>query len=127
MKTIIVLAVVVAFALGAPQAVDDSRNAQILRYETDNIGVDGYRYAFETSDGISRQEEAELKNAGTENEAFRSRLLQLGGLPMVRPTPSTSLLMRMVTNPKVLTCPKPKVCQCRERATKPPNIALNAT
>uniref|UniRef100_A0A1L8E3C3 Putative cuticular protein 26 rr-1 family n=1 Tax=Nyssomyia neivai TaxID=330878 RepID=A0A1L8E3C3_9DIPT len=74
MKTIIVLAVVVAFALGAPQqAVDDSRNAQILRYETDNIGVDGYRYAFETSDGISRQEEAELKNAGTENEAISVR------------------------------------------------------
>ncbi|XP_059616146.1 flexible cuticle protein 12-like [Phlebotomus argentipes] len=73
MKTIIILAVVVAFALGAPQAVDDSRNAQILRYETDNIGVDGYRYAFETSDGISRQEEAELKNVGTENEAISVR------------------------------------------------------
>lgn len=29
--------------------------------------------SFETSDGISRQEEAELKNAGTENEAISVR------------------------------------------------------
>jgi len=42
MKTIIVLAALVAVALSA--AVD-SKNAQILRYENDNIGVDGYKFA----------------------------------------------------------------------------------
>lgn len=31
---------------------------------------DGYKFAFETSDGTSRQEEAQLKNAGSENEAL---------------------------------------------------------
>ena len=33
----------VAAALAAP--IDDSSNAQILRYENDNIGIDGYKFA----------------------------------------------------------------------------------
>ncbi|XP_055706768.1 flexible cuticle protein 12-like [Phlebotomus papatasi] len=64
MKTFIVLAVLIAVALAAP--LDDSRNAQILRYENDNIGVDGYKFAYETSDGVAREETAELRNIGTE-------------------------------------------------------------
>lgn len=43
MKTIIAFAFVVALALAAP--LDDSKNAQILKYENDNIGVDGYKFA----------------------------------------------------------------------------------
>lgn len=43
MKTIIVLVAVVALALAAP--LDDSKNAQILKYENDNIGIDGYKFA----------------------------------------------------------------------------------
>lgn len=43
MKMFIVFAAVLALALAAP--VDDSKNAQILRYENDNIGVDGYKFA----------------------------------------------------------------------------------
>ncbi|CAD7083179.1 unnamed protein product [Hermetia illucens] len=58
----------VVAVIAAP--VDDSRNAQILRYENENIGVDGYKFAYETSDGVSRSEEAQLKNVGTENEAL---------------------------------------------------------
>ncbi|XP_053685462.1 flexible cuticle protein 12-like [Sabethes cyaneus] len=68
MKTVIVFAVVVALALAAP--LDDSKTAQILKYENDNIGVDGYKYAFETSDGQSRQEQAELKKLGDDVEAL---------------------------------------------------------
>lgn len=43
MKFIIVFALVIASTLAAP--VDDSANAQILRYENDNIGIDGYNFA----------------------------------------------------------------------------------
>jgi hypothetical protein len=43
MKFFIVLAVLIASALAAP--LDDPKNAQILRYENDNIGIDGYKFA----------------------------------------------------------------------------------
>ncbi|XP_055912855.1 flexible cuticle protein 12-like [Eupeodes corollae] len=71
MKFVVVLSALFAVALAVP--LDDSRNAQILRYESDNIGVDGYNFAYETSDGVSRQESAQLKNPGTENEAISVR------------------------------------------------------
>lgn len=54
-------------ALARPQ---DSKTATILKYENENIGVDGYKFAYETSDGISREEEGQLQNAGSENEAI---------------------------------------------------------
>ncbi|XP_055627236.1 flexible cuticle protein 12-like [Toxorhynchites rutilus septentrionalis] len=68
MKTIFALAAIIALALAAP--LDDSKNAQILKYENDNIGVDGYKFAFETSDGQARQEQAELKKLGDDVEAL---------------------------------------------------------
>jgi len=68
MKMFIVFVAVLAVALAAP--IDDSKNAQILKYENDNIGIDGYNFAYETSDGVSRSEQAELKNVGTEQEAL---------------------------------------------------------
>jgi hypothetical protein len=43
MKFFIVLAALFALALSKP--LDDSQNAQILRYENDNIGIDGYKFA----------------------------------------------------------------------------------
>uniref|UniRef100_A0A1B0CLL0 Putative flexible cuticle protein 12 n=1 Tax=Lutzomyia longipalpis TaxID=7200 RepID=A0A1B0CLL0_LUTLO len=45
----------------------------ICRYESDNIGVDGYKFAYETSNGIAQQEQAELRNVGTEHEAIAVR------------------------------------------------------
>lgn len=54
MKFLIVFALIVASALAAPprpvqrqsrQSNDDSKNAQILKYENDNIGIDGYNFA----------------------------------------------------------------------------------
>jgi len=68
MKMFIVFVAVLAVALAAP--IDDSKNAQILKYENDNIGIDGYNFAYETSDGVSQSEQAELKNVGTEQEAL---------------------------------------------------------
>lgn len=43
MKMFIVLAVCVAVALAAP--LDDSKDAVVLKYENDNIGVEGYNFA----------------------------------------------------------------------------------
>ena len=53
MKFLIVFALIAASALAAPpksfarqsRASDDSANAQILKYENDNIGIDGYNFA----------------------------------------------------------------------------------
>ncbi|XP_062553473.1 flexible cuticle protein 12-like [Armigeres subalbatus] len=68
MTRIVVFFALLAIALAAP--ADDSANAQILKYESENIGIDGYRFEFETSDGTARQEQAELKNVGTDQEAI---------------------------------------------------------
>ena len=43
MKFAIVFAALFAACLAAP--LDDSKNAQILRYENDNIGIGGYNFA----------------------------------------------------------------------------------
>lgn len=43
MKMFIVFAVVIVAALAAP--LDDSKDAVILKYENDNIGIDGYKFA----------------------------------------------------------------------------------
>ncbi|XP_028165392.1 flexible cuticle protein 12-like [Ostrinia furnacalis] len=71
MKSFIVLALFVAAAVAAPAG--DDAVAQILKQEVDNIGVDGYSYGYETSNGISAQEQGQLKNAGSENEAIEVR------------------------------------------------------
>ncbi|KAJ3653979.1 hypothetical protein Zmor_013197 [Zophobas morio] len=71
MKLISALAVLVACAAAAPQR--DSKDAVIVKYESDNIGLDGYNFAYETSDGTSAQEQGQLQNAGSENEAISVR------------------------------------------------------
>lgn len=50
---------VVSVVLSAPQQT--AKDARILNYESDNIGIDGYKFTVETSDGIHRQEEGSLK------------------------------------------------------------------
>lgn len=44
MKLIIVFAAIVAVALAASVPVDN-KDVTVLRYENDNIGVEGYKYA----------------------------------------------------------------------------------
>lgn len=41
--TVIVFGVIVGCALAAP--LDDAKHATVLRYENDNIGLDGYKFA----------------------------------------------------------------------------------
>ncbi|VEN33843.1 unnamed protein product [Callosobruchus maculatus] len=72
MKTIIALAALVAVAVAAPQSQAD-KDAVVLKYDSDNIGIDGYNFSFETSNGISQQETGQLNNAGSENEAIAVR------------------------------------------------------
>lgn len=43
MKFAIVLVTVLVAVIAKP--IDDSQNAVILKYENDNIGIDGYRFA----------------------------------------------------------------------------------
>lgn len=42
-QQLLAFAALVAVALAAP--LDDSKNAQILKYESDNIGIGGYSFA----------------------------------------------------------------------------------
>ncbi|XP_055373232.1 larval cuticle protein 65Ag1-like [Condylostylus longicornis] len=68
---VVVFVAIFGITFAAP--LDSPQNAQILRQELDNIGVDGYKFAYETSDGITREEQGELRNAGTDNEAISVR------------------------------------------------------
>jgi hypothetical protein len=78
MKFLVVFALCFVAVLAAPPqrqaarparaSADDSANAQILKYENDNIGLDSYNFAYETSDGVSRQESAVVNNFGSDNE-----------------------------------------------------------
>ncbi|XP_063376953.1 cuticle protein CP14.6-like [Cydia fagiglandana] len=71
MKSFIVFALIVAAVAAAPQRSPDA-DAQVLRYDAEN-NVDSYQYAVETSNGISQQEQGQLQNAGSENEAISVR------------------------------------------------------
>ncbi|XP_050343784.1 flexible cuticle protein 12-like [Nymphalis io] len=72
MKSFIVFALLVAAAVALPTQTD-SKSAVILRSENDNIGVDGYHYFIETSDGKVVEENAVVKNVGTETEGIEVR------------------------------------------------------
>ncbi|XP_055912850.1 flexible cuticle protein 12-like [Eupeodes corollae] len=69
MKFVIVFSALFAVAFAA-SLQDSSLNAGIIRYENDNIGVEGYKYAVETSDGSSHSEEGVLTNLGKEGEGL---------------------------------------------------------
>ncbi|RVE46301.1 hypothetical protein evm_009020 [Chilo suppressalis] len=67
LKYVVVLSVVAALCAGAPQ--QNPQDVQILRYDS-NVEPDGYNFAYETSDGTSRQEEGKLDNPDSENAAL---------------------------------------------------------
>ncbi|KAF7269296.1 endocuticle structural protein SgAbd-6-like [Rhynchophorus ferrugineus] len=68
MKQIVFLMIGLTAVLAAPQ--QNPKDATIVKYESDNDGISGYKFNFETSDGVSRSETGELKNPGTDNEAL---------------------------------------------------------
>ncbi|CAG9559487.1 unnamed protein product [Danaus chrysippus] len=74
MKSFIVFALFVAAVVAVP-VYDASRDkdAKVVRFDLNNIGVNGYDFAYETSDGKVASEVAELKNIGSENEGLEVR------------------------------------------------------
>ncbi|XP_011151374.1 endocuticle structural protein SgAbd-6 isoform X2 [Harpegnathos saltator] len=68
MKTILVIWALVAGVLAAPQ--NPNEITVVKQEEVNNIGVGGYHFSYEQSDGQKREETAELKNEGTDNEAM---------------------------------------------------------
>nr|AAU94927.1 larval cuticle protein 8.7 [Apriona germarii] len=65
MKVFIALAALAAVCIAAPP------DAVVLKNELDNIGVDGYSFSVETSDGLNRVEQGVVNNLGSENESLR--------------------------------------------------------
>jgi len=63
----------VACVHARPQSNPADKDAVITKSTFENIGVDGYNWSYETSNGISASEEAQLNNVGTENEAISVR------------------------------------------------------
>ncbi|XP_071442999.1 endocuticle structural glycoprotein SgAbd-5-like [Hetaerina americana] len=70
MKLCAVLLLLAAVALVSARPQQNPNDVVITSYTNENIGVDGYNFGYQLSDGTSRQETGELKNAGTENEAI---------------------------------------------------------
>ncbi|KAF5298349.1 hypothetical protein FQR65_LT01127 [Abscondita terminalis] len=68
MKAVFVFVALLGFALALPQSQDGQ--AQIGRNENVNDGLGEYKFGFDTSNGISRDEQGSLKNAGSENAAM---------------------------------------------------------
>lgn len=65
---VFVILALIAGVLAAPQNPNDI--TIVKQEEVNNIGVGGYRFSYEQSDGQKREETAELKNEGTDNEAL---------------------------------------------------------
>ncbi|XP_022909081.2 endocuticle structural glycoprotein SgAbd-5-like [Onthophagus taurus] len=53
-----------------PPVQDSSKEATILQQDYNKHGNGNYKFQYQTSDGMSREENAELKNEGTDNEAL---------------------------------------------------------
>uniref|UniRef100_A0AAG5DDZ3 Flexible cuticle protein 12 n=1 Tax=Anopheles atroparvus TaxID=41427 RepID=A0AAG5DDZ3_ANOAO len=66
----LLIAGLVALALAAPRPAGEEKDAQVLKYDNDHNGIDGYNFQFDTSNGIQRQEQAQLKQFDDENAAL---------------------------------------------------------
>ncbi|KAB0797759.1 hypothetical protein PPYR_08752 [Photinus pyralis] len=72
MKTAVVILSVFAVALARPQQPrSPDADAQILKYNNENNGPEGYNFDFETSNQITRQEEGKLDNPQAEESNMR--------------------------------------------------------
>lgn len=69
MKTVLAFVALLAIALAAPQGNPNDITI-VKQEESNNIGVGGYHFSYEQSDGQKREETAELKNEGTDDESL---------------------------------------------------------
>ncbi|XP_017470791.1 PREDICTED: larval cuticle protein 8-like [Rhagoletis zephyria] len=65
MKFVIVFVALFAVALAAPP----QQQVEIVRQDSD-VQPEGYRFGYATSDGTQHDEEGQLKNVGSEDEAI---------------------------------------------------------
>ncbi|KAF7997076.1 hypothetical protein HCN44_005353 [Aphidius gifuensis] len=70
MKTVVVLLIVAVMTVHSAPQGNPNEITIIKQEENNSIGVGGYHFSYEQSDGQKREETAELKNEGTENEAI---------------------------------------------------------
>lgn len=66
---IVVFAALVAAVVSAPQG-NPNEVTIVQQEEQNNIGVGGYKYSYEQSDGQKKEETAEVKNEGTEDQVL---------------------------------------------------------
>ncbi|XP_072940653.1 uncharacterized protein [Epargyreus clarus] len=64
------LFVALAFLAAVSAAPQNPQDVQILRYDLNNAGLDSYSFAWELSDGSKHEEQGQLRNQGTDNEAI---------------------------------------------------------
>ncbi|KAI4481400.1 hypothetical protein M0804_009520 [Polistes exclamans] len=64
---VFVLAALLVVTFGKPQGNPNDITI-VKQEEVNNIGVGGYHFSYEQSDGQKRDETAELKNEGTDDE-----------------------------------------------------------
>ncbi|XP_072749518.1 flexible cuticle protein 12-like [Anoplolepis gracilipes] len=72
MRTISVFFALVAIAVAAPPH-DYSQTVVVKETPSDNIGLDGYQFGYELSDGQAHEESAQLVNPGQENQSLAVR------------------------------------------------------
>ena len=63
----------VAVAVAAPPAVVPQQTVIVKETPSDNVGLGGYSYGFQLSDGQAREETAELVKGGTDEQFLRVR------------------------------------------------------
>nr|XP_026485908.1 endocuticle structural glycoprotein SgAbd-5-like [Vanessa tameamea] len=73
MLAILVCAAIAAAAPPARRSVSNPQEIQIVQYDSHNDGLGNYNYNFELSDGTKRDEQGEIRNAGTEDEFIAVR------------------------------------------------------
>ncbi|XP_004524508.1 larval cuticle protein 8-like [Ceratitis capitata] len=66
--TFVLFALFVAHTFAAPPAPAE-HHVEIVRQDAD-IAPESYKYGFETSDGTQHDEQGQLKNVGTDDEAI---------------------------------------------------------
>uniref|UniRef100_A0A6V7KL69 Uncharacterized protein n=1 Tax=Bracon brevicornis TaxID=1563983 RepID=A0A6V7KL69_9HYME len=69
-QLVILFALMVVTAHAAPQGNPNQQITIVRAEENNSIGVGGYHFSYEQSDGQKREETAELKNEGTDDEAM---------------------------------------------------------
>ncbi|XP_059059256.1 endocuticle structural glycoprotein SgAbd-5-like [Achroia grisella] len=73
MKLVFVMVALSATAVATAPQLRQGENipaVQLVRFDSDNDGLGTYSYSFEQSDKTLREEQGELKNAGTDDESI---------------------------------------------------------